>query len=1252
AIKKSTEDRIENYGKTVGTYLYEHLLKDPNQKLNGELINIIDRKFYKNELKQILEKQKEFHPELLNEDLFQKSIIELYPKNSTRQKELKNKDLCYLLIDDVIYYQRDLKKKNSTINKCSFESREYYLNGEKQIQKINCIAKSKPLYQEFRTLQFIKNLKVYEIIDGLEKDITSKLLPDFETKEHFFEWLNDKEKIDQLQLLSYKCFDLHDNVKNDLIAKGIKRPTEKAIRTELLEKYRWNYSKDNDRNFLLNETRFKILKYLKKVDKKLTLTNEQIESLWLLLYSAKDERELKNGLQKFSEKNKLPKKFSDIFISFPPFKKEYGAYSEKALKKLLSLVRFGKYWSFNKIDNNIQNKIMNILNGEVDDSISDRVREKTILLQDKNDFQDLPLWLASYVAYNRFSEVSEIKYWDSPDKIEFLKQHSIGNPIVEKIINETLKLIKDIWVIHGKSCKNFFSEIHIELSREIKSSSKKRAQITNNNTKNQKLNNLIKSLLIEMASDTKYENVTPYSPSQQEILKIYDEGIYSKEENSEKIKEINKIRNNNKISKSDITKYKLWLEQGYISPYTGKIIPLTKLFTAKYQKEHIIPQTKFFDDSFNNKVICEAEVNKLKDNSLAMNFIKAKGGKAVKLSDGETVTILNQEEYKQLVRTSFKKNSIKLRNLLLEEIPDTFTKRQLNDTKYISKLVLSLLSNIVREKGELESTAKRIVSTNGQITSILRNDWGLNNIWNKLITPRFERLNNINKNKIYGNWENKKGKNVFQINYLNDNLSTLNTKRIDHRHHALDALIVACTTRNHINFLNNQYAKSRNQRHDLRAKLKRRETITTEGSKKQVFKDFIKPWESFTQDALKKLETTIVNFKVNKRIINKTINWYKKWEKQKDGTYKKIQKKQTKGDAWAIRKPLHIDTIYGIVCKKLPLKSALENYKNIIDENLKHKIKELKEVNKFDNNQIINFFKECNFIFEDNNIQKVEVYDFKDNRDKTILSSSRQLIDESFTPKKIGKVLDPTIRNILLKHLNSTKYNNKFDSDGNPIKPEKLAFSPEGLKDLNKNIKHLNNNKEHQPIKRVKLFETLGNKIKVGYTQQKNKKFAETATGTNLFLGIYSDNNKRDFKTIPLILAIQREKEGLNPCPDTDEKGNQLLFSLSPNELVFVPNNEERKNPNLVDFENLSKDQIDRIYKFVSCTGSEAYFVPSRTAKPIIENENGTNNKSQRIIEFNEKTSIKNEKNEPVLIKTICWKIEVNRLGKIIKVIK
>jgi len=89
--------------------------------------------------------------------------------------------------------------------------------------------------------------------------------------------------------------------------------------------------------------------------------------------------------------------FIASFEKFPPFQSEYGAYSIKAIKKFLPLMRMGKHWSWDAIDSKTQDRIGKIISGECDENIKVRVREKTINLTDNNNFQGLPIWLASYI---------------------------------------------------------------------------------------------------------------------------------------------------------------------------------------------------------------------------------------------------------------------------------------------------------------------------------------------------------------------------------------------------------------------------------------------------------------------------------------------------------------------------------------------------------------------------------------------------------------------------------------------------------------------------------------------------------------------------------------------------------------------------------------------------------------------------------------------------------------------------------------
>ena len=81
---------------------------------------------------------------------------------------------------------------------------------------------------------------------------------------------------------------------------------------------------------------------------------------------------------------------------------------------------------------------------------------------------------------------------------------------------------------------------------------------------------------------------------QQEILRIYEEGALQElTKEDDQYPEISKISQMAQPSAKELLKYRLWLDQKYCSPYTGKPISLSKLFTSAYQIEHIIPQSRY-----------------------------------------------------------------------------------------------------------------------------------------------------------------------------------------------------------------------------------------------------------------------------------------------------------------------------------------------------------------------------------------------------------------------------------------------------------------------------------------------------------------------------------------------------------------------------------------------------------------------------------------------------------------------------------
>lgn len=1231
-IKLRTEKEIDNSNKTVGCYIYDFLLQKPDQKIIGKLVRTVERKYYKEELRQILAKQVELIPELKNDELYKTCVEELYPNNEAHRNNIAKPNFANLFINDILFYQRPLKSKKSLISDCPYESR---FDKDGNEHPVKCIAKANPLFQEFRLWQFVQNLRIYER-EKADLDVTSEFLTSEEDYVTLFEWLNDRASIKQDTLLN-SYFKIKKEKGKD------KYP------------YRWNYVEDKE--YPCNKTRAAILSKLNTEEKRL-LDDSLTLKIWHLLYSVTIQAEIDHVFSKEKQQNtegiyaEMRKVFSEASINkiknIKFDEKDYGSYSEKAIKKLLPLMRMGKYWKADNIDSKTKDRMDKILTGEYDESIKDRVREKAINLTDINHFRGLPIWLACYIVYGCHSEAKEIWKWEKPEDIDNylrqFKQHSLRNPIVEQVITETLRTVRDIWKQESQ-----IDEIHLELGREMKNPADKRKKMTERIQENENTNLRIKAMLMEfMNPEMGIENVRPYSPSQQDILRIYEENALDNLTRDDKDYDfISKVSKLAQPSKSGIIRYKCWLEQKYRSPYTGEMIPLAKLFTPAYEIEHIIPQSRYFDDSFSNKVICEAEVNKLKDRQLGFEFIKAHKGEKVQISQSETVEIFSVEAYEKFVKDHYSSNRTKMKKLLMDDIPDGFIERQLNDSRYISRVVKGLLSNIVREKldnGEYEQEAvsKNLISCNGSITDRLKKDWGMNDVWNSVILPRFQRLNDLT------------GKDCFTtINAEGHEIPAMplelqkgfNKKRIDHRHHAMDAIVIACTTRDHVNLLNNEAAHSKHNanRYQLQRKLRRFEKTTIDGVEKEIAKEFIKPWDSFTTDAKQVLENIIVSFKQNLRVINKTTNHYQHY----DETNKKVLLKQEKGDSWAIRKSMHKDTVFGEVnlrfVKTVSLNEAIKTPKRIVNKDFKKKVIELLAAGR-DAKDIKKYVEDNKDVWSDVILSKIEVYYFtKETKDHYYATRFLSELTTYFAGvtkaddalKKIEAITDTGIQRILKAHLQA--------KDNNP----ELAFSPDGIDEMNRNIVSLNNGKFHQPIYKIRRFEK-GNKFAIGQTGNKTAKFVEADKGTNLFFAVFGSEKMneetgetetvRSYLTIPLNVMIDCQKKyGSKWCTEIESylreielisDGVKLLFILSPNDLVFLPKIVE--NDNAVD--------RSRIYKIVSFTGNRLYAIPYAIAKSVVDKVEYTQLNKVEFTDHKES------------IKETCVPIKVDRLGNIIEI--
>lgn len=379
-IKTRTEKFIESSNKTVGTFIYDHLLKEPFDKIRGKYIRTIERKYYKNELYKILCEQAKYHKELDSLDTLNACAKELYKNNQQHQEYLLKKDMKYLLLDDLIFYQRPLKSKKSLIADCPYEVYKYNYKqtGKKEQKKIKCIAKSNPYYQEFRLWQFISNIHLFNVTDG--KDVTSEYLKTKEDYVRLFTYLNDRKEIKQETLL-----------------KGFLKLKKETIGSEKIYPIRWNYIEDANKSYPCNTTRHELLLAFDRAGIQRELLNVEGREyrLWHLLYSIESKDKTESALRKlksnkaFSDLN-IDDAFVNSFLKIKPFKKEYGAYSEKAIKKLLAVMRRGSLWKEADICEATKQNIAKILQNDIDEKLKKKIEAAVSSFNKLSDFQGLP----------------------------------------------------------------------------------------------------------------------------------------------------------------------------------------------------------------------------------------------------------------------------------------------------------------------------------------------------------------------------------------------------------------------------------------------------------------------------------------------------------------------------------------------------------------------------------------------------------------------------------------------------------------------------------------------------------------------------------------------------------------------------------------------------------------------------------------------------------------------------------------------
>ena len=168
---------------------------------------------------------------------------------------------------------------------------------------------------------------------------------------------------------------------------------------------------------------------------------------------------------------------------------------------------------------------------------------------------------------------------------------------------------------------------------------------------------------------------------------------------------------------TNVLKYKLYEEQDHKCAYSMETLDINHLFEdGYYEIDHIIPYSRSFDDSFNNKVLVLKRENQNKRNSTPVEYFERIG------RDYDDVLAFWKAVYQ-------KRNRKKLEFLQKKEINESEWKnRALNDTRYASRMLANLIKDYLLFDEKSKDKYGRVETVKGAITSYLRRFWGVQKI--------------------------------------------------------------------------------------------------------------------------------------------------------------------------------------------------------------------------------------------------------------------------------------------------------------------------------------------------------------------------------------------------------------------------------------------------------------------------------------------------------------------------------------------
>src|SRR5574344_335171 len=748
------------------------------------------------------------------------------------EKQQLDKDLVDRL-EKAIFYQRPLKSQKGQVGMCTFEK-----------GKAKCPA-SHPLYEEFRMLSFINNIKIRTPKDDNLRSLNA----------------DEKEKIKHLfYRKSKKSFNFED------IAKEIAGKNNYGYyKTESHKPYLFNYYMDTSvSGSVVTAQLIDIFgnDWLGGISEVYTLAKGKTEyqimnDIWHALYFYSDVDKLRdfahNRLQLDDEN---AKRFSKI--SMP---NEYAALSLKAIRKILPYLNKGliypravflanlcnivpKYiWEIKESREAVIDNVTEVMDN-YDSNIDSRTLDVCIkdYLKKQYNIDDnmlLKLYHPSMMdAYPKIRPNEDGIYQLGSPRIS-----SVRNPMAMRSMYRMRKLVNQL-LKEKKIDENTI--IHIEFARELNDANKRKA-----------------------IADINRANEKDKEACRKEIAELY------KEETGKDIEPTD----------VEILKFQLWNEQNHICLYTGQTINISDFIGAnpKYDIEHTIPQSAGGDSTKMNLTLCQSKYNRdvkgtklpsqLPDHEAILQRIQGWKDKYEDLdkqvhkykhlstSTKEQKDLLIQKRHKLSLERDYWRG--KYERFIMTEVPEGFSRRQGTDISVISRYARLYLKSVFHQ----------VYTVKGLATSDFRKIWGIQEEYSK-------------------------------------------KQRVNHTHHCIDAIVIACIGPN-------EYAKLAQYYHN-------EENHKWYGTTKGNFK---KPWDGFVNDIKKVQDEILVSHQTQDNMPKQA----KRYIKVSGG-----KKELSKGDT--ARASLHNDKYYGAIQNETNIRYVLRkkisdlketDVKNIVDDTVR-----------------------------------------------------------------------------------------------------------------------------------------------------------------------------------------------------------------------------------------------------------------------------------------------------------------------------